>query len=71
MIYADHINHTALYGFHPDFIRQQNDVTPIHNEDLKDEYEFDRSDSKLAGILFAMILMLLLWITLSPLISKF
>jgi hypothetical protein len=62
MIKAEHINNTALYGFHPDFVRKENDETPIHEEDLEREYVFDHSDAKWSGFFLLMVSVLMLYI---------
>lgn len=57
MIVAEEINNTALYGFHPDFVREENDQTPIHDEDLlTGEYQFDHHDSYLTGFMLSLVL---------------
>ncbi|HAF00853.1 MAG TPA: hypothetical protein DCO68_05620 [Methylophilaceae bacterium] len=60
MIRADHINSTALYGFHPDFVREENDETPIHEEELEGVYAFDKSDAKWSGVFLVLVLALML-----------
>jgi hypothetical protein len=71
MIHADHINNTALYCFHPDFVRHENDETPVHEEDSNWEYAFNRLDAYWTGVFLVIIGLLAAWMIAVPLIRHF
>jgi len=71
MIIADDINNTALYGFHPDFVREENDTTPFHEENVKGEeaeYLFNSADAHFTGILLSLVIGLMATVFLLPLL---
>lgn len=68
MIHADHINNTALYGFHPDFVRHENNETPLHVEEGRFEFVFSKIDAYWTGVFLVIVGLLAAWMIAVPLI---
>jgi hypothetical protein len=65
MVSSDNVNYGALYSFHPDYIRHENDETPSHEDETNGTYGLDKDDSTWAGVLLILVLMLMIGLMVS------
>jgi hypothetical protein len=68
MLQVDHINNTALYGFHPDFVRHEMDETPAHDENIETKLVFGDLREIWTEIFLVWVLVLTVWMIAVPVV---
>lgn len=69
MVNSNSIGYGALYSFHPDYIRYENDETPTHEDRSEVTYNLDNYDERWSGILLILVLLLMTWLFASLMAS--